>query len=342
MQGLAAHLRVDEQHGHPTIKACMNILLIGATGQIGFALARKLAASSGHKLTVLVRDGARLGFAPGVRVLQAPAFEGEVFARALAGQDLVVYSVGLPEQFVAEPDTFDRVNHRLFASFLQALRASTVRRLVYVSTYEVFEPVQQRIRESHPVADPARLSPYFAAMTRAYRLALDAAAQDGVALTTIHPAAVYGGRDTGDGVTHVIENVLNRRVLRIPTILKSAFPVVHADKLADAIVRAFDHAGAFIVSESMSSLKEIALAVRAQAPRAFVPPTVPAWMAYATIGLLERIARWSGTRPILSVSQLDFVTQGDEPLADRAISVLGWQPGSLAEGVGKYLRERSS
>jgi nucleoside-diphosphate-sugar epimerase len=200
--------------------------------------------------------------------------------------------------------------------------------------------VQQRIQESHAVADPRQLSPYFAAMTRAYRLAIDTAAQTGMTLTTIHPAAVYGGRNTGDSVTQVIENLLNRRVLRIPTILKSRFPVVHADSLADAIVRAFNHPGAFIVSEGMTSLKDIALAVRAQAPHAFVPPVVPAWMAYATMGLLERMARWTGTRPIMSVSQLDFVTKGDEPLADQAVSVLGWRPRSLAQGVAQYLGDR--
>jgi nucleoside-diphosphate-sugar epimerase len=112
----------------------MNILLVGATGQIGFALAGRLAAS-GHALTVLVREGAHLGFGAAVRVLQVPVFDQAVFARALSGQDLVVYSVGLPEQYARDPDLFDRVNHRLFASFLQALRACAVRRLVYVSTY---------------------------------------------------------------------------------------------------------------------------------------------------------------------------------------------------------------
>ena len=319
----------------------MNILLIGATGQIGHTLAIKLAATA-HTLTVLVRDGARQGFASGVRVIQAPAFDGKVFAQALAGQDLVVYGIGLPEQYARNPDIFEQVNHRLFARFLDALRASAVRRLVYISTYEVFEPVEQMIRESHPVADPAKLSPYFAAMTRAYCLAIDTAASAGLSLTTIHPAAVYGGLDTGDGVTHVIENVLNRRVLRIPTILKGAFPVVHVDSLADAIVRALDHAGAFIVSEGMTSLRDVAMAVRAHAPRSFVPPVVPVWMAYATIGVLEHLARWTGTRPIMSVSQLDFVTKGDEPLADRAAGVLGWQARSLADGVDQYLRERSN
>ena len=45
-------LRLDDPNN--TIEERMNILLIGATGQIGFALARRLAETS-HSLTVLVR-----------------------------------------------------------------------------------------------------------------------------------------------------------------------------------------------------------------------------------------------------------------------------------------------
>lgn len=37
-------------------------------------------------------------------------FDATVFERALEGQDLVVYGVGLPEQFVPEKDMLERVN----------------------------------------------------------------------------------------------------------------------------------------------------------------------------------------------------------------------------------------
>ena len=319
----------------------MNILLIGATGQIGFALAQRLAQSR-DKLTVLVRAGAALGFGQQVRVMRAPVFDRAVFEQALQGQDIVVYSVGLPEQYARDPAIFETVNHQLFGQFLDALQASPVCRLVYVSTYEVFQAREQRIRENHPIADPATLSPYFAAMTRAYQRVQQTAISANLSLTTIHPAAVYGGRDTGDGVTHVIENVLNRRYWKIPTILEGRFPVVHADSLADAIVRSFDHTGAFIVSEGMTSLKKLAQAVKAEAPRAFTPPVVPRWMAYAAIGGMEHAARAFGFRPIMSVSQLDFVTKGDEPLAERAGSILGWKPRTLAEGVRLYLKNRQA
>jgi dihydroflavonol-4-reductase len=318
----------------------MKILLIGATGQIGYALATFLASTS-HSLTVLVRDQAKLGFAPNVEVITARAFDAAVFERALRDQDMVIYGVGLPEQFAPKKDLFERINLNLSAVFLEALAKSAVKRLVYISTYEVFSAQAGVIRESHSLEDPTKLSPYFAAMGRAYRLVQETAKANGIALTTIHPAAVYGGRDTGDGITHYLENILNRRYLKIPTILSGRFPVVHAQALARAIALSFDHQGAFIVSEGMTSLKDLAQSLRQLAP-CFIPPQLPRPLVYASIGLMETGARWLGMRPLLSVSQLDFITKGDEPLAEQAQSVLGWRPGKLEDGLRTYLAERKS
>jgi nucleoside-diphosphate-sugar epimerase len=316
----------------------MNTLLIGATGQIGYALAQHLSSST-QKLTVLVRDKAKRGFASAITVRSAAQFDEQVFEQALVGQDHVIYGVGLPEQFAPSKDMFDRINYDLLAVFLKALTRSSVKRLVYISTYEVFSEQAGKIRESHALEDPSKLSPYFAAMCRAYQLARDTCAAHGIALTTIHPAAVYGGRDTGDGITHYIENILNRRYLKIPTILAGRFPVVHADSLARAIHVAMDHEGAFIVSEGMTSLKDLALTLREQAS-CFVPPQLPKPMVYASIMAMEAGARLLGMRPLLSVSQLDFITKGAEPLADRAESILGWKPGTLADGLRNYLKAR--
>ena len=66
--------------------------------------------------------------------------------------DCVVYGVGLPEQFALDTGVFDRVNRGILTKFLSALEASTLRRLVYISTFEVFAPRDGVIRESHPVA----------------------------------------------------------------------------------------------------------------------------------------------------------------------------------------------
>jgi putative NADH-flavin reductase len=92
----------------------MNTLLIGATGQIGYSLAQHLSSSS-KKLTVLVRDTAKRGFASAVTVRSAPQFDEQVFEQALVGQDRVIYGIGLPEQFAPSKDMFDRINYDLFA-----------------------------------------------------------------------------------------------------------------------------------------------------------------------------------------------------------------------------------
>ena len=63
-------------------------------------------------------------------------------------------------------------------------------------------------------------------------------------LTTIHPAAVYGGHNTGGGITDYMENLASRNWPRLPFINPSSFPVVHVQSLTDAIVKSLDTPGA--------------------------------------------------------------------------------------------------
>ena len=315
----------------------MKILLVGATGQIGHALAKKLVAS-GHETTLLVRDASKAAI-PGARVIEARSFDA-AFDHALAEQDVAIYGVGLPEQFAFDTGVFARVNRDLFGTFLDALSRSSIRRLVYISTYEVFEAVNGQIRESHPIASTAGTTPYFAAMIEAYRLALAARERMGLSLTTIHPAAVYGGRNTGDGFTNYLENILRWRVWLMPAGVAGGFPLVHVDSLADAIERSLEHEGKFIVSDAMTSLKDLALETKRQQP-CWVPPTVPTAMGYASAMLMEGFARLTRMRPPLARVQLDFITKGWEPLADRAASVLGWAPRPLKQGIAQYLVDRA-
>lgn len=318
----------------------MKILLIGATGQIGYALTQALVAA-GHTLTVMVRRMPQPSFAADVHVLQVPEFTHATFCQALQGIDTVVYGVGLPEQFAFDTRIFERVNYDLFSQFLAALETTPVRRLVYISTYEVFASINGTIRESHPISPVHGMTPYFAAMTRAYLLAQDTAARLSLQLTTIHPAAVYGGLDTGDGITNYLENLVNWRLLKMPANVAGRFPVVHAASLAQAIVVSLKHTGAFIVSEGMTSMPQMARALRLQT-RSYVPLTLPKFLAYASAALLELLSRITQQRPILATVQVDFITNGSEPLATKAQQTLGWTPQSLDQGLARYLRERKN
>ena len=129
-----------------------NILIIGATGQIGYTLTTALAKTE-HQLSVLVRDGSRLTFPERVNVIESAVFDTAAFHRALTNIDHVIYGVGLPEQFLIDDTLFDQINRGLLQRFLAALRVSETCCLTYISTYEVFEEIGGVIRESQPIAD---------------------------------------------------------------------------------------------------------------------------------------------------------------------------------------------
>ena len=67
----------------------MKILLIGATGQVGYALTHALV-QAGHETTVLVRSAGRLAFPAGVRVVTEPRFTQDVCERLLPQVDCAV------------------------------------------------------------------------------------------------------------------------------------------------------------------------------------------------------------------------------------------------------------
>ncbi len=313
----------------------MRILILGATGEIGYSLTTALARTK-HDLRVFVRDRGTHRFPDKCQVLESRRFDGQAFRQALQDIDHVIYCVGLPEQYLPDPDAFERVNLDLLKAFLAEVAQKCPSALTYISTYEVFQAVDGVIRESHPLAGEEGFSPYFRSMIRAFRWVKDIAIREDIRLITIHPAAVYGGLNTGEGVTNYIENLLHRRFWRVPCIFEGRFPVVHADSLAGAIIGTLSGEGAYIVSDQMTTLKAIAGLLRRHAD-SYVPINAPVGVVRAGAAVLERAAGLTGTRPIMARVQIDFVTQGMEPVSERIIRERGWHPLALEEGLVRYL-----
>jgi dihydroflavonol-4-reductase len=316
----------------------MKILLLGATGQIGHVLIRTLSQTE-HHISTLVRNAAGQQFPEGVTVIEYDEFTPDAFKAALRDVDHVIYGIGLPEQFLFDNSIFERVNCQLLRTFLDALASSRVPRLTYISTYEVFEVIDNEIDETHPIADEGEMTPYFQSMIRAYRIVVDFAPAHNVRLTTIHPAAVYGGRNTGGGITDYMENLASRNWHRLPFINPSSFPVVHVDSLSDAIVKSLDKPGAYIVSDQMTTLSDIAQTMRKQT-WSYVPLTIPLWFTRIGIYLLEAIARMIKVKPFASAVQIAFLTKGWRPNPSKAIRELNWKPMPLEEGIRRFLSER--
>lgn len=112
----------------------MRILLIGATGQIGYSLVQALARTT-HQILVLVRNGTKCRLPEAVGVIESRTFTPQAFRQALFGIDHVIYAAGLSEQYVPDTNVFERVNLDLLKIFLTELENVGPSILTYLSTY---------------------------------------------------------------------------------------------------------------------------------------------------------------------------------------------------------------
>ncbi|MFD6136824.1 NAD(P)-dependent oxidoreductase [Isoptericola sp. NPDC060257] len=126
----------------------MDVLVVGATRGSGLAITRELVAA-GHRVTAFGRTAttafaapaAGPGAGPGsLRPVDGDALDPEAVAKAVAGQDAVVVTLGISDnplavQWLRRSSTPADVRSRGTATVVAAMRETGVRRLVVQSTY---------------------------------------------------------------------------------------------------------------------------------------------------------------------------------------------------------------
>src|SRR5690242_16781300 len=91
----------------------MRVLVTGATGKVGHAIASALL-DRGESVRALVRDpnSAAEVLPAGIEPVAGDATDTESLDAAVDGCELVFNSMGLPEQWVRDTAIFERVNAR--------------------------------------------------------------------------------------------------------------------------------------------------------------------------------------------------------------------------------------
>src|SRR2546421_11964282 len=192
----------------------MRALVTGATGKVGHATARILLAE-GHEVRALVRDTARAGGAVrgGAELVRGDVTDPPSVARAADGCELVFNAMGLPEQWLADPAAFRRVNVDGTRAVAEAARAAGARRLIHTSTIDVFHAEPGASFDESVVADYAKGTAYERSKQEAERAAL-AGAGDGLEVVVVNPSAVYGPGPAGSASFEegLFQPVLRRRL----------------------------------------------------------------------------------------------------------------------------------
>ena len=318
----------------------MHVLVTGATGLVGNALARRLAAD-GHTVRALVRDRARAApLLPGLELVVGDVTEPATLAPAMAGVTRVFHAAGMPEQWQRDDRVFDQVNHQGTAHVLAAARQAGVARVIYTSTMDVFAaPRGGTLVETNLDAAPKHTA-YERSKQAADRV-VAAAVDDGQDVVSVNPAAVYG-----PGPVHVALNGFFIRLLtgKLPALPPGGMSVAFIDGVVAAHLAAAergDRGARYLVADGYATNRELAEAAVAAAGRGKVPRAAPAWLLRALATISAPPSRWFGWTPLIAPGQLTFLqwqARVDSGLAQRA---LGFTPTALADGVARtvaYLR----
>ena len=275
----------------------MRALVTGATGKVGHATARTLVAA-GHEVRALVRDPARAAsiLPEGVEPVAGDVTDRASVDAAATGCEVVFNAMGLPEQWLADEQTFDRVNAGGSENVALAARRANARRLVHTSTIDVFHAERgARFDESH-MADYPKGTAYERSKQRAEELVLRAAGPD-LEVVMTNPCAVYGPGPSGSASLE--QDVFKPLVRgRLPALTPGGFGLVYSDGVGRGHLLAAEKGEPgerYILCDGHLTLKQLADLVVEIAGRATPSPANASALARGT-------GSTGGTRPRPAIS----------------------------------------
>jgi dihydroflavonol-4-reductase len=323
----------------------MTVLITGATGQVGNAIARRLAAD-GVEVRALLRSRSAeqtRALPEGVQAVSGDVTDRATLGSALDGCSTVYHAAGIPEQWRKDVAEFTRVNVEGTRNVVDAALAAGVQRFVYTSTDDALV-ARPGVPFDDPVIDPSPgETPYQRSKREADRIVV-AALQRGLPAVFLHPSGLYG---PAPFLTRGLNDLLVRLAKRkVPLVLPGGMTLVYSEDVAEGHVLAAERApvGArYILTESYQRLLDIARVVAANEPRAKVPGVMPLPVARVVSSLGEGVAQLTGSPPMIPRSLLQFFARDARPTGARARSELGWKPTPFATGVQRsleYFRQR--
>ena len=256
----------------------MRILLTGATGKIGSAVARRLV-ERGDEVVCLVRD------APGARAAargrRAGARRRHRAGSVRAGGDGVeaaINCMGIFEQWTPIPDVFNRVNTIGARDVVAAAREAGARRVVHTSTFDVFDAGPGGTVSEARVADYEKGTAYERSKQLAEQLVL-AEAERGIEVVIVNPAGVIGPGPWAGAGWGCIRDVIRGRM---PVVPPGGLTLTWVDDAADAHIAALDRGRPgerYIVAGGYATMsRDLRVAVD-EAGRGRVPRTLPEALA---------------------------------------------------------------
>ncbi len=318
----------------------MKVLVTGATGKVGYAIASALL-ERGDDVRALVRDPERAAstIPAGVELISGDVTEPESLPAAVEGRELVFNAMGLPEQWVRDKGIFERVNAIGSRDLARAAREAGVPRFVHTSTHDVFHAEQGQVFDETKLADYPKGTAYERSKQHAEELVL--AERDGMEVVILNPSGVYGpGPSASVSFDKGMFEPLVKK--RLPALPPGGSGLAFAPGVAAGHLLAAEKGKdgeRYILADTYAEFKDLAETVVEVAGRGRVPRVMPVPVAKAMAGAGEGISRVIRRPPLLARGQLTYFLWQAHPDSSKAQRELDWTPTPLEEGVRQTLSD---
>ena len=312
-------------------------LVTGATGFVGSAVARTLAAR-GHQLRLLVRKG---GDRRNVASLDAELTEGDLLdpaslTRAVAGCRYVLHVAADYRLWVTDPGPMIRANVDGTRALLLAAKEAGVERIVYCSSVAALgltkdgTPADERT----PVKPESIVGTYKQSKWEAQRAVLDLA-RDGMPVVVVNPSAPVGPRDVKPTPTGRM--VLDAAAGRMPAYVDTGLNVVHVDDVGEGHALALERGRVgecyILGGEDVAMPKFLAMVDEAAGRRPQRRARLPVGALQPVALGAEALARVTGRTPIVTRDMLQMAKKLMYFSSAKAHAELGYAPRHAHEAV---------
>jgi len=322
------------------------VLVTGATGFLGKRLAKRLV-DEGYPVRALARTLSNVGALKklGVEIALGDLGDESTIAAAVKGVDVVVHAAAGTSGTARDSDTATVQGTR---NILEACRTSRVKKLVYISSCNVYEVAgyaenQVVTEEAQLERFPLRRGHYSAAKLQAEALVTEAMNHDGCPTVVLRPGTLYG--PGAEVYTKMMGVSFARRIFVVFGDGESELPLVHVDNAVDAIVECISNSAAdnqvFNVVDQDLVTKKMYMerVVKLLYPRATVI-YCPMPLLLALTWLQEKLLAILGRQPFLTVYRLVSSQKRIRYGTSRIESAIGRRSHiSFEEGAEHLIRE---